>query len=230
MTAPGYFVTGTDTGVGKTAVAAALMRALQRRGLSVAGMKPIAAGCSPTPQGLRNDDALRLQAQDSVELPYDTVNPYAFEPPIAPHVAAAEAGVEIRAARILEAFGSLQAQVECVVVEGIGGWQVPINGRQTTADLARELGLPVVLVVGLRLGCLNHALLTRDAIRSAGVGCAGWVATQIEPGMSRADDILHALQERLGAPLLGAVPYLDPWDPGAFDAYIEAPGRRPGPA
>lgn len=230
MTAPGYFITGTDTGVGKTAVAAALMRALKRRGLSVAGMKPIASGCSVTPQGLRNDDALRLQAQGSAELAYDTVNPYAFEPPIAPHVAAAEAGVEIRTARILETFAQLQAQVECVVVEGIGGWQVPINARQTTADLARELGLPVVLVVGLRLGCLNHALLTRDAIRAAGVGCAGWVATQVEPGMARTEATVQALRERLAAPLLGLVPHLDPWDPEAFDAHIEPPIRRPGPA
>lgn len=233
MVAPGYFVTGTDTGVGKTVASVALMGGLRARGHSVAGMKPIASGCQPTTEGPRNADALQLQAAASVSVAYEAVNPFAFEPAIAPHVAAAERGVEVAVEPILEAFARLARRVDCVVVEGVGGWSVPINRRQTMADLARHLGLPVVLVVGLRLGCLNHALLTRQAIGAAGLGCAGWIANQIDPAMARVDASVRALEQRLEAPLLGCVPTLEPCTAQAMGHHLDLQrlghGRRFSP-
>lgn len=209
MTSPrGYFITGTDTGVGKTVVTLGLMQSLQARGLRVAGMKPVASGCVRTVQGLRNEDALRLQRQSSLALSYQAVNPYAFEPAIAPHLAANEAGVRISLAMIRTGFERLVARADRVCVEGVGGWLVPLNESQTVADLAGELGLEVVLVVGMRLGCLNHALLTAQAIRAADLDVAGWVANVPAPGGERVDENIAALEERLGAPLLGTVPYL----------------------
>ena len=170
----GCFITATDTGVGKTRVALGIMAALQAQGLSVAGMKPVASGCERGAQGLRNDDALRLAGQASVVAPYPVVNPYALEPAIAPHIAAGQAGVEINIDTIQACFKRLVANSEFVVVEGIGGWRVPLSGQSYVSDLAVALRLPVVLVVGLRLGCINHAVLTAQTMISDGIP-ADWM-------------------------------------------------------
>lgn len=203
---PGYFITGTDTGVGKTLVSQVLIHYLRESFARVAGFKPVASGCVNTPAGLRNEDALALQRAASIALPYETVNPYAFEPPVAPHLAAAAAGVSIDLAAIRAGMEAVDA--DRVVVEGVGGWLVPLNARETLADLARLLGLPVVLVVGLRLGCLNHALLTAAAIRQAGVPIVGWVANQVDPAFTMCEENIAALNARLGLPLLMRLPWL----------------------
>ena len=209
MTPKGFFVTGTDTGVGKTVVSAALTRALVARGLRVAVMKPIASGSDPTPRGLRNSDALTLMAAANVPAPYEVVNPYCFEPPISPHIAAREAGVAIDLTLLRSRFGSLAAAGDCVIVEGAGGWLAPISDTETMADLAAALSLPALLVVGLRLGCLNHALLTRESLSTRGVAFAGWIANAIDPHFDRPAENLATLSARLGEPPLASVPFLD---------------------
>jgi dethiobiotin synthetase len=201
----GVFVTGTDTGVGKTCVSLGLMRALGMQGASVAGLKPVASGCEQTGDGLRNADALQLQRASVPGPSYAQINPYAFAPAIAPHIAAAAAGVEIDRGVILRAFAELQAQVDWVVVEGVGGWYVPLGDACTMEDLAIDMGLPVVLVVGIRLGCLNHALLTEHAIRRSGLALAGWVANRIDPHCEAQDENIAAIGERIAAPLLADI-------------------------
>ena len=203
----GYFVTGTDTGVGKTLVSCALLHAFAARGKSVIGMKPVAAGCEPTLRGLTCEDVVKLMAASNLSAPHELVNPYAFQSPVAPHIAAAEAGVAIEIEPLLAACTALRALADVVVVEGVGGWRVPLNPREDTGDLAKRLGLPVILVVGMRLGCLSHALLTAQAIEATGLKLAGWVANRIDPLMPAFDDNLGALQTRLAAPLLGVVPH-----------------------
>ncbi len=223
----GYFVTGTDTGVGKTVVTLGLMRRLQDRGRRVVAMKPVASGCQRTAQGLRHADALLLQRQSSLPLEYHEVNPYAFEPAIAPHLAAAEAGARIGLAAIKAGFERLAARADQVCVEGIGGWLVPLNESQTVADLAAALGLGVILVVGIRLGCLNHALLTQAAIADAGLQLAGWVANHAPPGCERAGENIDALRSRLAAPLLGTVPFLPVYSAAAVAACLDPDARLP---
>ena len=210
----GVFVTGSDTGCGKTEVSLGLMAALRGRGIEVVGMKPVASGCERTPNGLRNDDALRLRAQASRTLPYEQINPYAFEPPIAPHVAAAKAGVEIRIEHLRSSYRKLASVADFVVVEGVGGWAVPISDERDVADLALALDLPVVLVIGLRLGCINHGLLTAQAILERGAAFAGWIGNQIDPRMPALTDNIEALARRIPVPCLGVVPWAekpDPW-------------------
>ncbi len=207
MTVPsGYFITGTDTGVGKTVVTLGLMQYLQAQGLSVVAMKPVASGCERTAAGLRNADALQLQQQASVPLDYALVNPYAFEPAIAPHIAAGQAGVGIDSASILSAYQALARHADCVLVEGVGGWQVPLTTQETLADLARALGLEVVMVVAIRLGCLNHALLTAESIAASGCVLRGWVANQVPPRAAFAQENITALKSMLSSPLLGVLP------------------------
>ena len=220
MTA-GVFVTGTDTGVGKTLVGTALVRRLAGTGRRVAAMKPVASGCERTRAGLRNADALALAAASNLAADYDCINPYAFEPAIAPHLAAREAGVVIDPARILAAFRALSERADAVVVEGVGGWQVPIGDDATMADVARLLDLPVVLVVGIRLGCINHALLTAQAVRAAGLSLAGWVACRVDPACERPEENVAAIGERLAAPLLGDIPWLASASPDAAAACLE---------
>lgn len=203
----GVFVTGTDTDIGKTEIALALMAALQRRGLTVMGMKPVATGCAAGQRGLVCSDALRLQAQCSHEADYALINPYAFVPAIAPHLAAREAGVEISLERIRASFGTLAADADLVVVEGVGGWRVPLAQELAVSDLPTALGLPVVLVVGIRLGCLSHALLTVEAIRGRGARLAGWVANIVAPRMHNRDENIQTLEEMIDAPNLGVVPW-----------------------
>ena len=199
-----FFVIGTDTGVGKTHVTCALLHATRRLGLTAVGMKPIAAG---TDDEGRNDDVTQLLAASSVQPPLEWMNPYRYAPPIAPHIAAAEAGQPIDLAVIRQALERLRTVAEVVWVEGVGGFQVPLDARYDTADLAQRLALPVVLVVGMRLGCLNHALLTAEAIANRSLTLAGWVANRIDPAMARFEANLDTLQTRLNAPLLGVVPY-----------------------
>lgn len=203
----GFFITGTDTGVGKTLVSQALLYRLRRDHAHVVGFKPVASGCEMTPYGLRNSDALALQAASSMPLEYATVNPYAFAPPVAPHLAAEAAGVRIDCARIAAGIDAVAA--DRVVVEGVGGWLVPLNERESVADLAVRLRLPVVLVVGLRLGCLNHALLTVASMRDYGVPVAGWVASPIDPDFALPEENLAALESRLGIPLLLRLPFYE---------------------
>jgi dethiobiotin synthetase len=205
----GFFVTGTDTGVGKTLVAAALTRALAAHGLRVAVMKPIASGSDPTPEGPRNSDALTLMAAANVTAPYEVVNPYCFLPPISPHIAAREARVEIDLTLLRSRFHSLASASDCVVVEGAGGWLAPLSDTATMADLAAALSLPVLLTIGLRLGCLNHALLTRESLATRGTPFAGWIANAIDPHFDRVAENLAALTARLGAPPLARIPFLD---------------------
>lgn len=217
----GIFVTGTDTGVGKTRVSAALLRALVRAGFKTVGMKPVASGSQMSAEGLRNDDALQLQAAASVARPYALVNPYAFAPPIAPHIAAREAGVTIELPRILAAFRELCAGAEAVVVEGVGGWQVPLGGDWGVPELARALGLPVVLVVGLRLGCLNHARLSARAIVTDGPKFAGWIANGVDPGFARRVENLATLKYMLSVPLLAESPWTAAPDSGEWAAQLD---------
>lgn len=201
------FVTGTDTGVGKTQISLALISLLKQRGQRVAGMKPIASGCYMTPDGLRNDDAMVLNQQANVQLNYDDINPYAFELPIAPHIAARKIGEEIDESVIHRQFYQIQKKADSVVVEGAGGWIVPINNKLTMADVAIRLGLPVVLVVGIRLGCINHALLTVEAIKCSGLPFYGWVANNIVEN-TESDAIIESLKGRIPVPCLGVVPVL----------------------
>ena len=205
--ANGFFVTGTDTGVGKTRVACALLHALGASGLSAVGMKPVAAGAQNVGGMLVNDDVVALKAASTVAAPDALVNPYCFAPAVAPHIAAAGAGVTLDLARVKNAFLALSALADWVVVEGAGGFCVPLGPRFGMDDLARELDLPVILVVGMRLGCINHALLTAGAVRAAGLALAGWVANHVDPGLEAADENVDALSARLGAPLLARFAY-----------------------
>jgi dethiobiotin synthetase len=219
----GYFITGTDTGVGKTAVTLGLMAHLQAQGQSVAAMKPVASGCERTGAGLRNDDALQLQRQSSVALPYALVNPYAFEPPIAPHIAAARAGEIIAIRTIRAACAEIAGKADRVLVEGVGGWQVPLNDDEFLADLVRALELEVILVVGIRLGCLNHALLTAASIEASGCTPAGWVANCLPPGTAFAEENINTLKSRLSFPFLGEVPVMEHVEPGRVAECLSLP-------
>ena len=205
MTALGVFVTGTDTGIGKTHASCALLAAFRIRGLRAVGMKPVASGCRITPEGLRNEDAEALIAASEPAPAYADCNPFAFEPPIAPHIAAREGGAEIRLEAIHAAHARLAHAADRVVVEGVGGWLAPLSETLMQADLARALRLPVILVVGLRLGCLNHALLSARAIAADGCELAGWIGNRIDPAMARAEANLATLRARIAAPLLGVL-------------------------
>ena len=200
MKARGVFVTGTDTSVGKTRVAVALIHALRAQGLRVAAMKPVAAGSAP---GQLNADVVALMRAANVTADVRDVNPYAFAEPVAPHIAAHQAGVRIELAVIAAAYARLAAAADVVVVEGAGGWRVPLNEREDISNLAQLLGLPVVLVVGLRLGCLNHALLTAESILNRHLPWAGWVGNHIDPVMAQQAANLEALHMRLPEPCLG---------------------------
>ena len=207
-------MTGTDTGVGKTLVTAALLRRLRESGAVVAGMKPVAAGSRMGPEGPANEDALLLQAESSVRHPYAVVNPWLFEPAIAPHLAAAEAGIAIDTKRITAAHARLRAGADLVLAEGAGGFFVPLDGSRSMADLPALLGMDVLLVVGLRLGCLNHALLTAEAVAARGLTLAGWVGNAIDPGFARLEANVATLTARLPAPCLGIVPWMAKPDVG----------------
>lgn len=203
----GFFVTGTDTGVGKTLISSALIYHFAQRGLRSVGMKPVAAGCEPSSGDMISEDVLQLRMASNVELPLKVVNPYAFEPPLAPHIAAEMAGMRIELDFIQDAFKKAAQAVDILIVEGVGGFRVPLNEAEDTADLARELGLPVMLVVGMRLGCLNHALLTVESIAARGLKLVGWVANDIDSGMIAKKENLESLQKLITAPCLGVVSF-----------------------
>ena len=218
------FIAGTDTDVGKTAVATGLLWAANNAGLRTAAIKPIAAGCEDSGAGLHNDDALQLQAAASHKLPYQQVNPVALEAAIAPHIAAQEVGKILSASRLVGyCRGVTLLPVDIALIEGAGGWRVPLNSRETLADVARELRCPVVIVVGMRLGCLNHALLTAEAIRRDGLKIAGWVANVINPDMPRLDENIATLKDLINEPCLGVVPRLTNLTPEQVGGYLSLP-------
>ncbi|MEE9494552.1 MAG: dethiobiotin synthase [Gammaproteobacteria bacterium] len=203
----GYFIAGTDTGVGKTCVSAALIRGLAAAGKQVAGMKPVASGCEKTVDGLRNEDALLLMAAANVEKPYPMVNPFAFEPAIAPHLAADLAGIQIDSGNIHSVFTACCEDLDNIIVEGVGGWLVPINARESMADLAVLLNLPVLLVVGIRLGCISHTLLTVAAIEASGLPLAGWIANRVDSECQQQEGIIASIKKRIDAPLIADIPW-----------------------
>ena len=203
-----FFVTGTDTDSGKTLITLALMHSLQQAGLKVNAMKPVAAGATLYAEGLMNEDAMLLQQQSSVKPAYQLLNPYLFKEPVAPHIAARHEQVVIDMASIVSAFNALKQQAEVTLVEGAGGWLVPLNEQHDIADIAVQLKLPVILVVGLKLGCINHARLSLQSIYASGCQIAGWVGSQVDSGMSCRDENIEALTHYINAPCLGVVPFL----------------------
>lgn len=217
-----FFITGTDTDAGKTTVAAGLLNAARQAGLSTAAVKPVASGSEATAVGLRNSDALILQGQCSLELAYEQVNPYAFAPAIAPHLAARQVGVELQLSALVAAVEHvLDMQADFTLVEGAGGWLVPLNSTASLSDVTIALGVPVILVVGVRLGCINHALLTAQAIAADGLRLAGWVANVVDANTACLEDILATLDECLSAPCLGRVPRLADPSPVAVAEYLD---------
>lgn len=205
--ARGIFITGTDTGIGKTVASCLLMDALIKQGNNVIGMKPIASGAEKVNGALKNDDAIKLIEHANVDLPYQWVNPYCFEPPVAPHIAARQSNQQIDLTVIEQAYDNLAKQADWVIVEGVGGWSVPVNEKETVADIPSRLNLPVILVVGIKLGCINHALLTAEAIRMSNNNLIGWIANQIDIEMRAYNENLITLNERLGCPLMACVPH-----------------------
>lgn len=216
-----YFITGTDTGVGKTFVTCALLHTLKAQGIAAIGMKPIAAGGEMTPDGLLNEDVETLHVASGVKLRSEDLVCYLLSEPIAPHIAAANEDIDIDLDVIRQRFDQLAELADMVLVEGVGGFMVPLGESINTADLAQDLDLPVILVVGMRLGCLNHALLTQEAILARGLTLAGWVANQIDPHMAELDANVEALEERIRAPLLGVIAFQKNADPSSVEIDIE---------
>ena len=223
MTANSYYITGTDTGIGKSVASAALLHALRARGLRAVGMKPVASGCEATGQGWRNGDALALQQASDPMPAYADVNPYALPHPLAPELAAADAGVTIELAPIVSAYARLAATADAVIVEGVGGWAAPLTARLDQLDVVRALKLPVLMVVGLRLGCINHARLTARAIAADGVALGGWIANDIDPAMARSDDNFAILQRVLPVPCWGRLPHAASPDPQGMFRHLRVP-------
>lgn len=221
------FVTGTDTEIGKTLVSAALLRGFTRAGLKAAAMKPIAAGAFEVDSVWHNEDADQLDAASSVLLPPEIRTPYLLKAPAAPHIVAEQENVTLDIARILDCHAQAMQRADIVVVEGVGGFRVPLTDTLDTADLAVALNLPVVLVVGMRLGCISHALLTAEAIAARGLHLAGWVANRVDPNMGFADENIASIRERLArqydAPLLGTVPHLNPLSADAAADCLDTP-------
>ena len=216
-----YFITGTDTDAGKTTLAAGFLYAAKQQQLSTLAMKPVASGCEMTKQGLRNSDALALMAQSSIKLAYQVVNPYAFAPPIAPHLAAKEVGLELNVSDLYSAAQViLQEQADLTLIEGAGGWRVPLSNQAFLSDLAIALKLPVILVVGVKLGCINHAVLTAEAIKNDGLKLAGWVANGVDANCSCLEENLASLKQLMPAPCLGEVPYLEQASAKAVANYL----------
>ena len=219
-----FFVTGTDTDCGKTLVTLGFMQLCERQGMQTAGMKPVASGgVAQFGSELRNSDALSIQSRCSVSTPYQLINPYCFEPPVAPHLAADLSGISIDLPAIQAAYAELAQQNACLIVEGVGGWRVPLNEQLDVSDLCRALGLPAVLVVGMKLGCINHALLTSQAIVLDGVPLLGWVANCVDPEMQLLEQNISTLQQLIPAPLLGTVPFLSDISPPVIARTLSLP-------
>jgi dethiobiotin synthase (EC 6.3.3.3) len=222
-----FYVTGTDTGIGKTVVSTALLHALRAHGLAAVGMKPVASGCTRTAQGWRNEDAQALWAASDPQPAYGDLNPYALPEPLAPEIAAREAGVQVELRDIVSAFHRLKTIAGTVVVEGVGGWGAPLSATLDQADVVRALQLPVVMVVGLRLGCLNHARLTARTIAADGCELAGWIANEVDPLMQRREENFELLGNRIAAPCWGRLPYCAMPEPSvlAHRISIRTPGK-----
>jgi dethiobiotin synthetase len=218
-----FFIAGTDTHVGKTCVAAGLLKLAQQRGMSSLGLKPVAAGCEETEEGLRNDDALALMAASSVKLRYEQINPVALKSAVSPHIAAQREKRVLSADRLAGFCRSSFRLADFTLIEGAGGWRVPINPTETMANLAQILRLPVILVVAVRLGCLNHALLTLDAIRQDGLALAGWVANLVDPDMDAQQENIMTLMQKIPAPCLGVVPFLSSADADIIASHLTLP-------
>lgn len=217
-----FFITGTDTDAGKTTIATGLLAAARQKGLSTLACKPVASGSAMTADGLRNSDALQLDSQCSIRLPYASINPHAFEPAIAPHLAATAAGISLDSASLHKHVMQLLGHAAgLTLIEGAGGWRVPLNAGETLADLAIALQLPVILVVGMKLGCINHALLSAEAILADGLPLAGWIANLVDPDMSCQADNLQTLQQWMPAPCLAQVPHLDNYSTAALVPYLQ---------
>lgn len=223
MQLPALYVTGTDTGIGKTMASTALLHALRKQGHTAVGMKPVASGCENTPLGWRNEDALALQAASDPQPDYATLNPYALPAPLAPELAAADVGVTLSLEPIAQAFAQLRAQAEVVVVEGVGGWAAPLSADLDQADLVRALKLPVVLVVGIRLGCINHARLSAAAIAADGLDCIGWIANEVDPQMERIGENIGMLRQRLAMPCWGRIAWRPDADAAAQSLGLHVP-------
>ena len=214
------FVTGTDTGAGKTVASAALLHAFRARGLRAVGMKPVASGCVATAEGWRNDDALALRAASDPVPPYDDLNPYALPAPLAPEIAARDAGVDVQLGVLVSAFERLHPRADLVLVEGVGGWAAPLTATLDQRHLVQELRLPVVLVVGMRLGCINHARLSARAIQDDGARLVGWIANEVDPHMERRDENFALLSARLPVPCWGRLPYAPEADARAMATHL----------
>ncbi len=217
------YVTGTDTGIGKTLASCTLLHALRAHGLRAAGMKPVASGCERIDGEWRNADALALQAAGEPGIAYADINPFALEHPLAPELAARDAGIDVALPPILDAHARLAARADALIVEGVGGWAAPLSASLMQADLVRALRLPVLLVVGLRLGCLNHALLSARAIAADGAHLAGWIASHVDPAMARVDDNIAMLRARMPAPCWGVLPHVPDADPAAMPRHLRIP-------
>jgi dethiobiotin synthetase len=217
------YVTGTDTGIGKTLASCALLHALRGHGLRAAGMKPVASGCERIDGEWRNADALALQAAGEPGIAYADINPFALEHPLAPELAARDAGVEVSLLPILASHARLSDHADALIIEGVGGWAAPLSASLMQADLVRMLRLPVLLVVGLRLGCLNHALLSARAIAVDGAHLAGWIASHVDPDMERVEDNIAMLRARMPAPCWGVLPHAPDADPAAMARRLRIP-------
>ena len=217
-----FFVTGTDTDAGKTLITSGLLAVAKQQGLETIGLKPVAAGCEQTPEGLRNSDALHLIEAMSIDLPYGQVNPVALEPAIAPHIAAAEEGRRITVDRLAGICrDALMHKHDVSFIEGAGGWRVPLNDQEMLSGLAISMNIPVILVAGMKLGCISHTLLTAEAVMRDGLKLAGWVANRIDPDMSRYEENLQTLKNFLPAPCLGVVPWLEDTSHGAVAKHLD---------
>jgi dethiobiotin synthetase len=215
------FIAGTDTDVGKTVASKAILHGLNKKGLKTIGFKPIAAGCEETPQGLRNSDALHLQEAASVESKYDAVNPYALRLPASPHIAANIESVKIEEAVLNDHLGLHQQNSEFLLVEGAGGWRVPMTESKCLSEWVQQHNLPVVLVVGIKLGCLSHAMLTAETIERDGLNIVGWVANRINPGQEHYREIIDMLEDKINAPKLGEIPYLPGIKKRDLSSYLD---------
>ena len=229
MAKQSFFITGTDTDAGKTIVTAGLLAAANQAGKRTMGLKPVSAGCEQTPEGLRNSDALILQETASIKLAYDQVNPIAFEPPIAPHIAAMEENRVLSGDRIA-AFcrGAMMQPADFVLVEGAGGWRVPLSYRETMAQIPKSLQIPAIMVVGMKLGCINHALLTAESISRDGVPLAGWIANKVDADMDSYEANRDTIANMLHAPLLAEIPHLENPEPTEVAKYIDIEGLISG--
>lgn len=203
-----FFIAGTDTDVGKTVASKAILQAIASKGFTTIGYKPVAAGCERTEQGLRNSDALHLMKVATQEMPYDDVNPYALELPASPHIAARHENLTIDYKVLSDKLAYLKTKADTVLVEGAGGWRVPVSDTDCLSSWVKQEKLPVVLVVGVKLGCLSHALLTAESIEADGLTIVGWVANRINPGTEHYAEIIEVLESRIRAPKLGEIPYV----------------------